>query len=123
MLSPEWYNTLVRVERQVSTRLNRRESVTWDELYAELRCAIAGTYSKTEPAMVGMMASDEYWLTVRQQDIGEPGWPRENDRVTLDGDVYYVTSVSDQTRNASFFQIPKHKIIKIGKHPVVPIDA
>ena len=26
MLSPEWYNTLVRVERQVSTRLNRRES-------------------------------------------------------------------------------------------------
>lgn len=122
MMSSGWYNTLVRVERQVSTRANRRESVTWSEIYSDLRCAIAGTYSKTDYTVMGGMPADEYWLTVRQQDAGS-GWPRENDRVTLDGDIYYVTSVSDQTRNASFFQIPKHKIIKIGKSPIVPLDA
>lgn len=121
-LNPAWYSFPIKVERRTSTRTNRRETVAWEELHSALLCAVAGTYNKTDSTMLGGIPVEEYWLTIREVDLNGGEWPENNDRITMSGSTYYVTSVSDQTMNAAFFTLPKHKIVKIGKQPLTPLD-
>jgi hypothetical protein len=120
-INPLWYSQTILVERFESTITARLESVgAWAVIHAALPCAVAGVYSKVDASMMGGIPIDEYWLTVRESDAGAD-WPLEGDRVTMNGTLYYVTSVSDQTLNASFFTIPAHKIVKVSKSPVTPL--
>lgn len=124
MLNEGWFSQTIGVDRYASSVVDRREVGSWSSLYESLRCAVAGVYSKVDPTMLGHIPIDEYWITVRVGDIdSEVGWPEENDRVTLAGSVYYIISVSDQTMNAGFFTIPPHKIIKVSRIPLTPLDA
>lgn len=125
MHSNGWFNQTAKVERLVTEIVDRVESPgTWETLHEELPCAVTGVVSKPDSSLVGIVPIHELIVVFKEADVTEAGgeWPIERDRLTINGKIYYVATVSDQTMFAPFFTIPRHKIMNLSYKPFTPVD-
>lgn len=121
MISPSWWSQTVLVEKYDQSVASYEETGAYSERYAALPTCVAGRAGGSEQTILGDIYQDEKVVTWRAQDIDENGWPEPHDRVTLNGKVYYVKRLEDQTETASHFSIPKHKIGILSESPTTPL--
>lgn len=118
-LSDGWFSQTVEVRRYQSTVANYTEEGEFETLYAELPTAIQGDPSQTESTIVGKFGLSAMQLIWRGQDIGEAGWPQENDVVILGGKQYFINQITDHTFVPALFSgIPAHKVATVSEEVI-----
>lgn len=130
MLSPTWYNTLAKIERWVTTTVDRVESGVWKTLHEASACTTAGIYNKADPTILGVIAPTEQivtWPLWAITDVyGNEVWPEERDKVTLTHTragrtivkgPFYIHTIADQTMVPAHSSIPPHIIAHLSLKP------